>query len=239
MGPPAAAAAAPISASVAAAGPAVAAVHALPTQAVRAHAHHPIVTVRHMHARSTRSLHRPGCCLQPAVVESADAHSHMSISHTQLPQPAAPPCARRQAWRLPPHRHYQHPKWPTWETIPERTGTQAANGNFTVECSCCPSQRVVTSSTAALCPLHHSYDSVYAKAPLSSNPRYPKQRVMQEVHYVGVRQSEVSPRALQTQRRPRFAKRQYHRSESSGSIIASSRAAMPHCQGPDGTMWFV
>ena len=47
-------------------------------------------------------------------------------------------------------------------------------------------------------PLHHSYDSVYAKAPLSSNPRYPKQRVMQEVHYVGVRQREVPPRALQT-----------------------------------------
>jgi hypothetical protein len=64
---------------------------ALPTQAVRAHARRPIVW--RMHARSTRSLRRAGCCLQPAVVESADAH--VSISNTQLPrfavEFAAPP----------------------------------------------------------------------------------------------------------------------------------------------------
>ena len=50
---------------------------------------HRVHIVWHMNAISTRSLHRTGCCLQPAVVESSDAR--MSTSIEQLPQPAAPP----------------------------------------------------------------------------------------------------------------------------------------------------
>ena len=41
---------------------------------------HRVHIVWHMHARSTRSLHRPGCCLQPAVVDSADTLQLLAIT---------------------------------------------------------------------------------------------------------------------------------------------------------------
>ena len=80
------------------AGPGRCVVCALPTRAVRAHARRPIVW--RMQARSNRSLHRPGCCLQSfAVAESADTHMDTSID--QLPQPAAPPLPAPPASALP------------------------------------------------------------------------------------------------------------------------------------------
>ncbi len=64
--------------------------HAAPSCAHRvANRVHMVWHMRARSTRSTRSLHRPGCCLQPAVVESADARINTIIE--PLPQPAAPP----------------------------------------------------------------------------------------------------------------------------------------------------
>ena len=60
---------------------------------------HRVHIVWHMNAISTRSLHRTGCCLQPAVVESSD--TRMSTSIEQLPQSAAPRLPASHASAIP------------------------------------------------------------------------------------------------------------------------------------------
>ena len=87
VGPPAAV---PISAFHGRAGPAVAVVCALPTQAVRAHARRPIVCTSCGTSRSIDSIAASTRLLSAARrLESADTRINTSIE--PLPQPAAPP----------------------------------------------------------------------------------------------------------------------------------------------------